>query len=183
MSDINGTGYGSGHDWKCLHTEPCRVTFYQCRACEASFGHAYDDIPDIFLVMKMAGVREHCLRDSDLIKRLRQEPDLEEWESGLSAETMRAWNDTRLEAANALEKAQELQRVTELGLKVIEGAHLETEEDLEKAQAELKKANAREKAAFMAGFKMDSDCRMGEPHTKPNPEQKWLEYRCQDGTD
>jgi len=45
---------------------------------------------------------------------------------------------------------------------------------------ELKKANAREKAAFMAGFETamhwDGDC-------MPDKERAWQSHRCQDDTD
>ena len=68
-------------------------------------------------------------------------------------------------------------------LERLRAALQEQRREIERLEAELKKANARERDAFMAGFEMDSDCRMGEPHTKPNPEQKWMEYRCQDDTD
>ncbi len=41
---------------------------------------------------------------------------------------------------------------------------------------ELAQANAREREAFMAGFKIF-------PHESVDAEQKWQQHRCQDDTD
>jgi len=60
MSDINGTGYGSKHDWQRGYTSPDRLTRYKCTSCGEKFNHAYDKIPDIFDAMKSTGVPEHC---------------------------------------------------------------------------------------------------------------------------
>lgn len=60
MSDIQGNGYGSAHDWKCGYTGPSKVTPYVCARCGEKFYHAYDNIPDIFTAMKNTGVKENC---------------------------------------------------------------------------------------------------------------------------
>jgi hypothetical protein len=59
MSDIQGTGYGSSHNWKNLGTSPRKETRYACE-CGESFLHAYDKIPDIFEAMHNAGVKDKC---------------------------------------------------------------------------------------------------------------------------
>ena len=61
-SDIVGTGWGAGHDWQRGETAPWKVTPYRCRACGASFAHAYDGAPSIFKAMHQAGVPNECPR-------------------------------------------------------------------------------------------------------------------------
>lgn len=60
MSDITGTGHGSAHNWKRGDTTPYKTTSYTCRSCGDAFIHAYDDIPNIFEAIKVAGVSEYC---------------------------------------------------------------------------------------------------------------------------
>jgi hypothetical protein len=55
MSDINGKGWGSSHDWEYLSSNDSKVSFYRCRNCGAFFVHAYDRIPDIFKALKHDG--------------------------------------------------------------------------------------------------------------------------------
>ena len=61
MSHIVGSGWGSDHEWKRGYTGGDKGTPYQCE-CGASFVHWYDETPDIFEAMKLAGVPEHCAR-------------------------------------------------------------------------------------------------------------------------
>ncbi len=53
------------------------------------------------------------------------------------------------------------------------------EGEIKRLSAELTKANARERKAFMAGFWVDSNCRP----INPDDEQEWQQYRCQDDSD
>jgi len=60
MSDINGTGYGSKHNWRRGATSSGKCTEYRCRSCGYPFWHYYDRVPDIFSAMKREKVPEHC---------------------------------------------------------------------------------------------------------------------------
>lgn len=65
MTDINGFGYGCGHDWKRGETI-YRVTWYKCRVCGQAFGHNYPQVPNIFEAMARSGrVSDLCIAPSD----------------------------------------------------------------------------------------------------------------------
>jgi len=63
MSDINGEGYGSEHDWIRGISSPFKYTSYTCKECAGHFQHNYDDIPDIFEAMKIQKVPENCEKE------------------------------------------------------------------------------------------------------------------------
>lgn len=59
MTDIQGTGYGSSHDWQ--RGETCfRCTYYKCKNCGAVFSHYYPDTPSIFKAIAELGVPDKC---------------------------------------------------------------------------------------------------------------------------
>lgn len=65
MSEINGSGYGDKHDWKCVATPQGlpfieRHTFWECKKCGYRFSHFYNYTKDIFLAMKEFEVPEEC---------------------------------------------------------------------------------------------------------------------------
>lgn len=65
MSEINGTGYGSVHDWENRGTEQMpapegRSTLFMCRKCKCYFRHWYHIEPDIFAAMKEQNIPEEC---------------------------------------------------------------------------------------------------------------------------
>lgn len=59
MSDINGKGYGSDHDWQLL-TGGRGYSLYFCRTCMVRFTHYYDETHDIFEAIEKYGVPETC---------------------------------------------------------------------------------------------------------------------------
>jgi hypothetical protein len=64
MSDIQGKGYGSAHDWQNMGTY-ARATHYICRKCGAEFLHHYSRIPEIFKAIHFEGVPEQCVSPSE----------------------------------------------------------------------------------------------------------------------
>ena len=69
MSDINGNGYGSSHDWERLwsnttNSRQKKATHYKCRKCGATFSHFYDIEPNIFKAMELAGVSKDCKKEA-----------------------------------------------------------------------------------------------------------------------
>ncbi len=65
MGDIQGIGYGCDHDWENRGTSIHRTTHYKCRRCGCGFWHAYNDTPNIFKAMKLAGVPKDCTKEHD----------------------------------------------------------------------------------------------------------------------
>ena len=66
MSDINGQGYGSSHDWERGRTNQSpesyldKFTTYKCLKCGAKLVHYYDIENNIFEAIKKAGVSNEC---------------------------------------------------------------------------------------------------------------------------
>lgn len=60
MSHIIGKGWGDSHEWRAGWTGPSKGTPYKCEACDARFTHFYDNVPNIFTAMKLAGVPNEC---------------------------------------------------------------------------------------------------------------------------
>lgn len=60
MSDINGEGHGSDHNWKHSHTSEGRQTLYKCVDCHHVFWHDYPHVPNIFEAMEKTGVPLKC---------------------------------------------------------------------------------------------------------------------------
>lgn len=70
MSTIHGKGYGDKHNWKTGDTEQhwipeYRSTFFSCEDCGENFRHYYHRTPDIFEQIKISGVKEECIKDSE----------------------------------------------------------------------------------------------------------------------
>lgn len=66
MSDINGTGHGSAHDWQLDITDRFggeKGTRYFCRHRDSLFVHLYDVEPNIFKAMEQEGVPPTCIGD------------------------------------------------------------------------------------------------------------------------
>lgn len=67
MSDINGNGYGSSHEWKNEGTQNHGggsgniFTEYSCSNCKEYFRHFYHKTENIFEAMKEFPVREDCV--------------------------------------------------------------------------------------------------------------------------
>lgn len=62
MSHIQGTGYGSSHDWIGITPQNnSKQTFYECKNCKERFIHFYDIIPNIFEAIKENDIRDICL--------------------------------------------------------------------------------------------------------------------------
>lgn len=68
MSDINGEGYGSSHNWKFLETHgrdsihmEC-LTEYECINCKIYFRHFYNrpGLSEIFTAIKEHGIPNIC---------------------------------------------------------------------------------------------------------------------------
>lgn len=63
MSDIQGKGFGSRHDWKLEHKyrNGFKKARYKCRICKCIVVQP-DDIPNIFEAMYLLGIPKNCLR-------------------------------------------------------------------------------------------------------------------------
>lgn len=60
MSEINGEGYGSSHNWKRGKTSPEKFTEWNCVDCCAFFRHFYDREPNIFNAIKSHEIPDKC---------------------------------------------------------------------------------------------------------------------------
>lgn len=60
MSHINGTGYGSSHDWIYRGTPYGGCTKYKCAKCNVDFSHHYNDTGNIFKAIEEEGVPDKC---------------------------------------------------------------------------------------------------------------------------
>ena len=69
MSHINGTGYGSSHDWENCGSiqwgirrlpSMAACTSYKCKSCGAAFGHHYNITANIFKAIEEAGMLDIC---------------------------------------------------------------------------------------------------------------------------
>ncbi len=67
MSHINGSGFGSDHNWVAGGTTQSpnvpygtNSTYYECADCLQHFSHYYHSTPDIFEAIKNAGITEKC---------------------------------------------------------------------------------------------------------------------------
>ena len=66
MSDINGQGYGSSHDWERGETNQNPINYtdkftrYHCRRCKAVFNHYYDIERNIFKAIRQANIPDKC---------------------------------------------------------------------------------------------------------------------------
>jgi hypothetical protein len=61
MSDINGEGYGSSHNWAWKEQAGTHTTLYICRDCSEHFYHNYHHIDNIFEAMAKAEVPDECV--------------------------------------------------------------------------------------------------------------------------
>lgn len=67
MSDVEGSGYGSDHNWKkditgkfMINGSPEQGTRWICRDCGEIFVHWYDLWPGIFEAMEYRGIPRDC---------------------------------------------------------------------------------------------------------------------------
>lgn len=61
VSDIQGEGFGSSHEWRGdTPQDNSKRTFYVCASCGASFCHQYNRQPEIFAAIEEAGVPNEC---------------------------------------------------------------------------------------------------------------------------
>jgi len=122
---------------------------------------------------------------SDLIKRLRNN-GCQETQNDIGKEDMEWCEDClkMVEAADALEKAQaEIDRLQSLHLARTKSTHkalTDKDQRIDKLEADLKAANARERPAFMAGISIALSSQFKDGFDE---EHAWQQYRCQDGTD
>lgn len=60
MSHINGSGYGSSHNWQDRGTPYSGVTKYKCKDCGALFSHYYHDTGNIFKAIEESEIPDNC---------------------------------------------------------------------------------------------------------------------------